>query len=180
MVELTVEEGLVLRLLEPRHAEALFRLIDRNRDSLGYWFPWVEATKTVADSEAFVHESLTAFATEGVLQLGIWRNDELAGIIGLQSISQFFHSAELYYWLGADYRGHGLMTKVCCHLCGYLFDEQELNRIEIRCAVTNLKSCAVPERLGFTLEGTLREMGYTRDGLVDYHVYSLLKREWQP
>ncbi len=71
------------------------------------------------------------------------------------------------------------MTKVCRHLCGYLFDELGLNRIEIRCAETNLKSRAVPERLGFTLEGTLREMGYTRDGWVDQRVYSLLKREWR-
>lgn len=178
MVKGTVEAGLVLRLLEPRHAEALFRLIDRNRDSLSHWFSWVEATKTVADSETFIRESLTAFANEGVFQLGIWRNDEFAGIIGLQSISRFFHSTELYYWLGATYRGHGLMTKACRHLCGYLFDDLELNRIEIRCAETNLKSRAVPERLGFTLGGILREMGYTRDGLVDYLVYSLLKREW--
>ena len=71
------------------------------------------------------------------------------------------------------------MTKVCRHLCGYLFDELGLNRIEIRCAEANLKSRAVPERLGFTLEGTLREMGYTRDGWVDQRVYSLLKREWR-
>ena len=179
MFRAAVEDGLVLRLLEPRHAGALFGLIDRNRDSLGHWFPWVEMAKTVSDSETFIRESLSAFATEGVFQLGIWLNDELAGIVGLQSISQFFHSTELYYWLGAEYRGCGIMTKACRHLCSYLFDELELNRVEIRCAETNLKSRAVPERLGFTLEGTLREMGYTRDGWVAQLVYSLLKREWQ-
>lgn len=179
MFEAVVEESLVLRLLEPRHAGALFELMDRNREGLGKWFPWVEATKTVSDSEAFIRESLSAFSAEGVFQLGIWLGDELAGVVGLQSISQFSRSTELYYWLGAKYRGHGLVTKACRYLCGHLFGELGLNRIEIRCAETNLKSRAVPERLGFVLEGTLREMGYTRDGWVDQRVYSLLKREWR-
>lgn len=179
MFEASVEEGLVLRLLEPRHAEALFGLMDRNRDSLGHWFSWVERTQDVEDSRAFIRESLEQFAKDDGFQLGIWLDGELVGVIGLQSISQFFRGTEIYYWLAAEHRGRGVVTKACRYLCGYLFGELGLNRIEIRCAATNPKSRAVPERLGFTLEGTLREMGYTRDGLVGQLVYSLLKREWR-
>lgn len=178
MFEAVVEEGLVLRLLEPRHAEAIFRLMDRNRDSLGEWFPWVDTTKTVADSEAFIRFQLRSFAEGEGAQFGIWLKDEYIGTTGF-SYSQESRCAEVGYWLGADYRGRGVATKVSRYLCVYLFDQLGLNRIEIRCAETNLKSRAVPERLGFTLEGTLREMGYTRDGWVGQRVYSLLKREWQ-
>lgn len=179
MFEAVVEESLVLRLLEPRHAGALFGLMDRNRDSLGEWFPWVEGTKTVADSEAFIRFQLQSFAQGEGAQFGIWLGGVYVGTTGFGYISQEFRCAEVGYWLGADYRGRGVVTKVCRYLCGYLFGELGLNRIEIRCAETNLKSRAVPERLGFTLEGTLREMGYTRDGWVDQRVYSLLKRERQ-
>ena len=179
MFEAVVEEGLVLRLLEPRHAKALFELIDRNRDSLDYWFPWVEGTKAVADSETFIRESLSEFAKRGVLQLGIWLEGNYVGNIGFWYVSQELRCAAVGYWLAVEHRGQGVMTKACRHLCSYLFDELRLNRIEIRCAETNLKSRAVPERLGFTLEGTLREMGYTRDGSVAQLVYSVLEREWQ-
>ena len=179
MFELAVEDGLVLRLLEPRHAEALFRLVDRNRDSLGHWFPWVEHTKTVADSEAFTRLQPESFAQGDGCQLGIWSEGVYIGNIGFGYVSREFRCAEVGYWLSAEHRGRGVMTKVCRYLCGYLFNEQGLNRVEIRCAETNLNR-AVPERLGFRLEGTLREMGYTRDGLVAQLVYSLLKREWQP
>jgi ribosomal-protein-serine acetyltransferase len=156
MFEATVEAGLVLRLLEPRHAEALFDLIDRNRDSLGYWFPWVEGTKTVADSRAFIRSQLQSFAQGDGFQLGIWLEGEYIGNIGFGYISQEFRCAEVGCWLAAEYRGRGVMTRTCRYFCGYLFDELELNRIEIRCAETNLKSRAIPERLGFTLEGKLR------------------------
>lgn len=179
MFEAAVDEGLVLRLLEPRHAQALFNLIDQNRDHLGTWFPWVEQTRTVDDSKMFVRESLEQFARDDGFQLGIWLDGELVGVIGLQRISHPFRSTELYYWLGAQYEGRGVMTKVCHYLCGYLFNELHLNRIEIRCAETNAKSRAIPERLGFTQEGRLRQMGYTKDGLADYVIYGLLADEWR-
>ena len=179
MFESVVEEGLVLRLLEPRHADALFSLVDRNRDHLGSWFPWAELTKTCADSEAFIRESLEQFAREDGFQMGIWLNGDLVGVTGLQYIVHQFRATEIYYWLGAEYEGRGVMTKACRYLCGYLFTELELNRLEIRCAETNIKSRKIPERLGFTLEGKLRQLGYTQNGLVDYLIYGLLADEWR-
>lgn len=179
MFETIVDKGLVLRLLEPRHAQALFNLIGRNREHLGRWFPWVEQTKTPEDSEVFVRESLEQFSRDGSFQLGIWLDGELTGVIGLQNISRQFRSTEIYYWLGSDYEGRGIMIKTCRYLCSYLFGALNLNRVEIRCSETNLKSRAVPERLGFKQEGKLRQMGYTRDGLVDLFIYGLLAQEGQ-
>ncbi len=174
-----IDKGLVLRLLEPRHAQTLFELVGQNRKHLGYWFPWVEETKTVADSEAFIRLQLEKFIKDNGFQLGIWLDGELAGVTGLNYILQEFRCTEIGYWLGAEFEGRGVMTKACRYLCGYLFEELNLNRVEIRCAETNVKSRAIPERLGFTQEGKLRQMGYTREGLVDYLVYGLLADEWQ-
>lgn len=179
MFEAVVDEGLMLRLLEPRHAGALFDLIDQNREHLGAWFPWVERTKAVAASETFVQEGLKKFAKGNGFQLGIWSGGQLVGAIGLHYILPQSRSTEVGYWLGAQYEGCGVMTKACRHLCTYLFRELNLNRVEIRCSETNIRSRAIPERLGFTLEGKLRQMGYTRDGSVDYLVYGVLADEWQ-
>ena len=179
MFSAPVGEGLELRLLEPRHAETLFNLIDENREHLGYWFPWVEGTKTVEDSEEFIRGRLEQFAKGNGFVAGIWVDGELAGDIGLHYISPLFRSTEVGYWLGAEYEGRGIMTKTCRHLITYLFEELKLNRIEIRCAETNRRSCAIPERLGFRLEGKLRGMGYTQDGLTDHLIYGLLADEWQ-
>lgn len=179
MFEATVEEGLVLRLLEPRHAQALFGLIDRNRDHLSRWFSWVEQTKTAEDSRTFIGAQLQSFAQGNSFDLGIWLEGKLVGSIGFHYVSHEFRCTEIGYWLSEERRGRGVMTKACRYLCGYLFHELGLNRIEIRCAETNTKSRAIPERLGFTLEGKLRQMGYTREGLVDHVVYGLLADEWR-
>jgi ribosomal-protein-serine acetyltransferase len=43
-------EDTELRLLEERHAEQLTDLTDRNREHLGTWLPWVDASRTVEDT----------------------------------------------------------------------------------------------------------------------------------
>ena len=53
-----------------------------------------------------------------------------------------------------------------------------MNRVEIRCATGNKKSCAIPERLGFTFEGIQRNGGWLYDRFVDYRIYSILANEW--
>ena len=179
MFSAQVEEGLELRLLEPRHAEALFNLVDRNREHLSYWLPFVERTRAVEDTEAYLQKKLEQFAKGNGFQVGVWHSGELAGLVQLHYISSRFRNTEMGYWLGADYEGRGIATKACRHVITYLFEERNLNRINIRCSEKNLRSRKIPERLGFTLEGRLRQMGYTKDGLTDYLVYGLLKDEWQ-
>ncbi len=179
MFSAQVDEGLELRLLELRHAKALFNLVDKNREHLSAWFHDMEKTETVEDTKKDIREALEQFAKGDSFQLGVWFSGELVGAIGAQHISSVFRFAEIGYWLGVDFEGRGIATKVCRYLCAYLFEERDLNRIEIRCSEKNTKSKAIPERLGFTLEGTLRQMGYTKDGLTDYLVYGLLKDEWQ-
>jgi len=59
------------------------------------------------------------------------------------------------------------------------FREFGLNRIEIRCATGNHRSCAIPKRLGFTREGVLRDAEWLYDHFLDLAVYGMLEREWK-
>lgn len=54
-----------------------------------------------------------------------------------------------------------------------------LHKVEIRVAVGNEKSSAIPERLGFIKEGTLRAAEWLYDHYVDHVVYGMLLTEWQ-
>jgi ribosomal-protein-serine acetyltransferase len=55
-----------------------------------------------------------------------------------------------------------------------------LNRIEIAAAVGNVRSRAIPERLGFKLDGVLRERENVNGVMLDHAVYSQLRRELVP
>jgi ribosomal-protein-serine acetyltransferase len=71
------------------------------------------------------------------------------------------------------------MTKVVQKLLEYGFVEASLNKIEIRCADKNYKSRAIPERLGFSYEATLRQCEWLYDQHVDHAIYSMLASEYQ-
>jgi ribosomal-protein-serine acetyltransferase len=71
------------------------------------------------------------------------------------------------------------MTKSCKAFIDYALGELNLNRVEIRCAEGNLKSRAIPKRLGFAKEGIIREAEWLYDHYVNHVVYGILAREWR-
>ena len=76
------------------------------------------------------------------------------------------------------FRGKGVITRAVHYLCQWAFFEKDFNRIQVRCAVGNQPSNAIPQRLGFTLEGTERDGELLSSGeYMDINVYSLLRKE---
>lgn len=179
MLSHRIDEDTELRLHQDRHAEELFALVDRNREYLREWLPWLDSTITVEDEQAFIKASLEAFARGQLLPLGIWHQGKLAGTIGLVGIDAVGRKGEIGYWISEDQQGKGLITRACSAVLSYGFDELGLNRIIIRAAVENSRSRAVPERLGFTYEGTERQSEWHYDHFKDVAVYSMLADEWR-
>lgn len=174
-----IDEELSLGLFEKRHAKELAELIDSSRSYLREWLPWVDYSKTTADSEQFIKLSLEQFARNDGFQLAILYKGSIAGIIGLHSINWSNRSTSIGYWLGEGFQGNGIMTRACTAVISYCFEELELHRIEIRAATGNEKSQAIPERLGFQKEGCIRESEWLYDHFVDQNVYGLIKKEYQ-
>ncbi|MBO8156440.1 MAG: GNAT family N-acetyltransferase [Bacillaceae bacterium] len=173
-----LDEHAYLKLLEIMDCEALFELTDQSRDHLRTWLPWVDDTKTVEHSKAFIQSTMKKFADNNGFDAGIWYKDQLAGVIGFHFISWPNRSTSIGYWMGKRFQGLGLMTKATKAMVDYAINDLNLNRVEIRVAVENQKSRAIPERLGFKNEGTLRQCEWLYDHYVDHVVYSMLKEDW--
>ena len=69
------------------------------------------------------------------------------------------------------------MTEAVRVLVDHALTVWQLNRVEIRAATGNKPSRAIPERLGFQEEGTLRQAQLVNDQYLDYVVYSTLADE---
>jgi ribosomal-protein-serine acetyltransferase len=179
MVRFGIDDETELRLLKERHAEELFALMDQNRKYLREWLPWLDTNKSLRDTKEFIEGSLEQFANNNGFQSGIWFRGKLAGVIGYHKIDWANRTTSIGYWLAVPFRGKGLMTKACRALVDYAFDEFGLNRVEIRCAVENQKSRAIPQRLGFREEGIIRQAEWLYDHFVDHMVYGILASEWQ-
>jgi ribosomal-protein-serine acetyltransferase len=84
----------------------------------------------------------------------------------------------LSYWLDEAHQGKGIMTASCRAFISHAFTAWKMNRITIQCATENIRSRAIPERLGFTLEGILRETEWLYDHYVDHALYALRRSEY--
>lgn len=168
-----------LKFLELSDAEQLFALANSSRQYLREWVPWLDTTKTVGDTIRYILATHRQFQLNNGFQTGIWYNQQFVGVIGFVSIDWNNKSTSLGYWLGEKYQGHGIMTLACRTLISHAFEVMHLKRVVIRCAVENMKSRAIPERLGFKNEGTLRQVEWLYDYYVDHVVYGMLNSEWE-
>jgi len=173
-----IDEELGLHLARPELAEAIFKAVDKDRLYLRQWLPWVDGTRSAADSSAFIQHSMKMNARgDQLITFLIWKG-QLAGSLGVVKFIKDRKSCEVGYWLRSDLQGKGIMTRACTAFINYLFRQKNLNRIEILVASGNAKSKAVCKRLGFSHEGTLRQALWLYDNYHDLELYAMLKDDW--
>jgi ribosomal-protein-serine acetyltransferase len=175
MLGIRADDEVFLRLHEERHAEELFELVDENRAHLRPWLPWVDANKSADDTRTFIRQMLMKLADGNEYGFGILSQGKLVGAVGLD-VLQEAREAEVGYWLSEDAQGRGIISRATQALVDFSFADRGLNVVVIKCAKDNVRSRAVPERLGFTMEATLREREVRGQ---DQIVYGLLRSEWE-
>jgi ribosomal-protein-serine acetyltransferase len=103
---------------------------------------------------------------------------DLLQILVVNNYNLADRKAEIGYWLGERFIGKGLMTKTCCTLGTFASDELGMHKVGIHCATDNIRSCAIPKRLGFTHEGLFRDAEWLYDYFVDLVVFGMPLRAW--
>lgn len=178
MFLIPVDHEISLRLLMRKDARELFQLIHQSRDFLTEWLPWVDDVQSEEAYHQLLPKWLLEFAREESLNMGITYYQRLAGVSGFHYFDMQNRKTSIGYWLGYPYQGKGIMTRVVQKMLDIAFRQYGMNRVEIRCAVGNKRSRAIPIRLGFYEEGRLREAEKIRDRYVDHVVYSMTKSQW--
>ncbi len=158
---------------------AVLDLVSRNREHLDRWLRWSGTLRRTEDVEAFLGMFEAKQEAGDGFHCGIFDDGMLAGGLVCWHIHPQNRNAEVGYWLGREFLGRGLATRAAAEGIRYLFEDIGLNRIEMQCGVENRASRAIPERLGFTLEGVRRQSHWITDRFVDHAVYGLLREEWE-
>lgn len=179
MFRLQVSDHVSLRLFERHHAEELFALVDVNRAHLREWLGWVDgATDASTYQEVVIPAWLQQFADGNGFACGIYLEDELIGTFSLHEINRHLGQTSIGYYLGKQELGRGIMTDVVRFVTNYCFEVLGLNRVVIECATGNNRSRRIPERLGFTEEGVLRDAEKLYGTYHDVAVYAMLRHDW--
>ena len=162
-----------MQLLDQSHALELYNLTLLNRNYLMQWLPWIKPTYLLDHTKQFIENSLNEYQKGCGSQYVIFYDDVICGVNGLNRADPQKKQANIGYWLAQNATGKGIITRTTRELLRIGFDEYKLDKIEIRCAIDNLKSRAIPERLGFTFESTQKHSEWLYTHFVDHAIYTL-------
>jgi len=161
--------------VDPTHAGELWSLLELNRNHLRPWHPWVDKVRLPADVERAITVWQRQETNNRGFYAGIWHQRRLCGMINHLNVDWPNRCTALSYWLDEAHQGRGIMTACCRAMITHSFDTWQLNRITIECATDNFRSRAVAERLGFKLEGVVRQIEWLQDHFADHALYGRLR-----
>jgi ribosomal-protein-alanine N-acetyltransferase len=169
---------LVLREIVPADAEDLFRLFS-DEEIMRYWscrpYTSVDQARRLIDSLAE-----TARGGRGIHWAITLRDDDrLIGKCGYNEWRRAHRRGDISYIVAREHQGKGLVSEALGAMLDYGFDQMNLHSVEAGVTPGNDASTRMLQRLGFRLEGHLRENFLTDRGFVDSLIYSLLRKNWR-
>jgi len=171
-------ERLLLRPLRDRDAPALFD-IHADPEFARYWSsaPWTE----LAQAEQLIRQDQLDLERGEHVRLGLQRREDeaLLGTCTLFKIHAGNRRAEIGYGLAPRHWGQGYANEAVGELLDWGFGPLALHRVEADIDPENLASAKLLQRLGFRLEGRLRERWIVAGQVSDSAIYGLLAREWR-
>jgi RimJ/RimL family protein N-acetyltransferase len=179
MFSIDLGDGAELRPLEPWRAEEFLAHMDRARDHIK---PWVGASFIAHDldgARVVLQRYADSRARDAGGIWGIWDGGQLVGGVLLVSFDAASGTCEAGCWLQPGSEGKGLVTRAATVLLDWVFGERKMSRVEWHTNAENQRSIAVAQRLGMSLDGTLREVFPGPSGRVDLQVWSVLSAEWK-
>lgn len=174
-----IDPRLRLELTSLKHADALFHAVDNSRKHLSEFLPWVVNMKTLSDFQNYIKNCELLYEEKKEVSFVIISEGKPVGRIGLHHMNHQNKIAAIGYWLTKDAEGKGIIIRSCKKLISFGFYQLGLHRIEIKAAVQNLKSQAIPQKLNFKKEGILREAELVNGIFLDLVLYSILKEEYK-
>jgi len=180
MFKLKVDQQIHLELSHYLHVEDAFALINQNRELFRTWLIWVDDVQRVEDEKAFIKTCLERYANGSLVNCMIFYKNQLVGNIELSFKKDYgIHKGELGYWLASAFHGKGIMHRAAEKMFEIGFEKYELDKINLRCAIQNERSCNVAEKLGMLREGQYHCEIKINDVVMDINVYSMLKNYYQ-
>ena len=174
-------ERLVIRCYNPKDALHLQKSIQESVEHLRPWMPWV---KSEPEELKVKIERLRMFRADFDLSknyiYGVFDPDEteLVGGTGLHP-RVGLNAFEIGYWIHVNHINKGYATEISAALTKVAFEIENINRVEIHCDPNNIKSAAIPKKLGYVYEATLRNRTKNIEGeLIDSMIWSLLKEDY--
>ena len=158
-------DRLVLRCWNPDDAPAVMKAVEESREHLKPWMPWAKEPTSLPKQVEVLRQFRGEFDLGKDFVYGVLDLDETQVLGGCGLHTRLGPGAlEIGYWIHVDHINKGLATEVAGALTRVAFEIYGVNRIEIHHDPENIRSGAVPRKLGYRYEGILSERILTPEG----------------
>ena len=167
--------------LRPVRESDLAGLLEINGDAEVTRFLPYATWQSLDDGTAWF-KRMEALASTGTgQQLVLIRNEDsrIVGTVLLFKFEELSARLELGYVLGRHFWRQGLMHEAIASVCEHAFTAMSVRRIEAEVDPGNVASNRLLRRVGFTLEGTLRQRWVAKGVAYDTNFYGCLAEDWR-
>ncbi|MFC7373484.1 GNAT family N-acetyltransferase [Fictibacillus iocasae] len=169
-------ERLLVRCPQPGDGKAVYEAILSSLPELKPWLPFAHIDQSADDVEANIRGAHVKFLQREDLRMLVFLKEtgEFVASTGLHRMDWDVRKFEIGYWQDTRHSGKGYMVEAVKGLEQFAVHELKARRLEVRCDTRNARSIAIPEKLGYTLEGTLRSDSFAvgTDELRDTHIFA--------
>lgn len=167
--------GCTIRLYEPADAQELQAAVLESAEEVGRWLGWCHPAYSLDEARSWI-ETQREQTRQGLAYAFAIRS-EAGGYLGGCGVNQINANrfGNLGYWVRTSAMGRGIAPAAARLVADQVFRETDLIRLEVVCAVGNVRSQRVAEKLGAVREGVLRNRLLIPSGPSDAVMYSLVR-----
>jgi RimJ/RimL family protein N-acetyltransferase len=173
---------IVARRYRAEDAGALHAAIEAAHQHLARWLPGFDRPPTLNDIQASIEHGDTRWSMRESFSVGLFlrSNGVLLGDLRLRPTSWQVPAFDIAYWLCPEAQGHGYASEAVSLVTNFAFDRLKAQRVAITCDPRNTRSARVAERLGYVLEGRLRNSAVGPDSQpCDLLIFALIPDDYR-
>jgi RimJ/RimL family protein N-acetyltransferase len=150
-----------------------------NDPAIAEFLEMIPSPYTEDDARDYIARTREGWATGTTSNFAVLVDGAAVGSIGVRWLEPDQGVAEVGYWVAPESRGRGICTRALRLVSRWVFEQDGMERLQLRADEQNAPSNRVAENAGFTREGVLRSSRYNpRLGRrIDFVMHSLLRDE---
>jgi len=173
-----VREDVAIRPYQETDAPALYEAARESIGDVYAWLPWCHSSYTLEEARDWTKTRPRLFDEGAEYNFVIVDAERrFLGGCGLNQINRVHRFANLGYWVRSSAAGQGVAPTAVRRLAAFAFGSTDLVRLEIVCAVGNVRSQRAAEKGGATREGMLRQRLLIHGRRHDAVMYSIVRPE---
>ena len=170
--------SLELKQIHEQDKDALWILIDTERDYLRKYLNWIDNTRTLDDVSTFIKNCTQQTDRLKGITFLIWEENQIIGSVALYDWQHDVKLIHLGYWVSKAATRRGIATVASTRLLRYAFDDLDMLKVELYFVPENIASERVADKLRFKIEGFVRQSFFLNGIIKDQYLAGLLKAEF--